>query len=114
MKRKARGLLLIILVVGCGLVMSTLFDSPRGWAAEVTVADLLSSPERYDQQEVTVQGTARRVELGTGGRIGMAKTTFKLADGSGKAVSGMPARGWDESETVTDPTQQPFSPCISH
>jgi hypothetical protein len=56
------------------------------WAAEVTVASLLAAPDRYDQQEVTLTGTAQAVKPTTS-RRGNPYTTFQLSDPSGKAVT---------------------------
>ena len=55
-------------------------------AAEVTVTTVLTAPERYDRQEVTLTCTAQAVSPKTS-RRGNPYTTFQLRDTSGQALT---------------------------
>jgi DNA polymerase III alpha subunit len=55
-------------------------------AEKVTVQQIVSNPDRYDGQEVSLQGKAIKIKLRTSKR-GNDYATFTLTDESGKGVN---------------------------
>jgi DNA polymerase III alpha subunit len=53
---------------------------------KITIKKVLSNPDKYDGQEVTIQGKATKVKLRTS-KKGNDYTTFTLKDESGKGMN---------------------------
>lgn len=102
---------LISLIVGWGLALSTSFPGqPMALGAEVTVKTLLTAPERYHRQEVTLTGAAQVVTPKTSQR-GHSYMTFQLRDASGQPLTvftwGHPRLNSGDRVQVTGIFEQP-------
>jgi len=69
------------------LIFSFFLQHPITLAAEkVSVQEIISNPDKYDGQEVTLQGKANKVRPRVS-KKGNEYTTFTLMDGSGKGMN---------------------------
>ncbi len=64
-------------------ILALLLLLPSRSALALTVGEILSSPDRFDQKDVTLVGTAEDVRPRVS-RRGNQYTTLKLADGTGR------------------------------
>jgi DNA polymerase III alpha subunit len=69
------------------LIFSFLLQPPFSLAAEkISVQEILSNPDKYDGQEVTLQGKATKIRPKTSQK-GNEYTTLTLMDESGKGLN---------------------------
>ena len=71
---------------------------------KITIKEILSNPNKYDGQEVTIQGKATKIKPRTS-KKGNDYTTFTLRDESGKSMNfytrGLPLLAEGQKVTVT-------------
>jgi hypothetical protein len=95
----------LILVLGV-FIFQTHFSPAAG---KISFQEILSNPDKYNGQEVTVQGKASKIKLRTS-KGGNDYTTLKLTDDSGKILNvfswGHPALGEGQKVTVTGSYQK--------
>jgi len=69
------------------ILLLILFSLPNAQAGNnVSIQEILSNPDQYDGQEVTVQGNASKVKVKVS-KKGNEYTAFSLIDESGKGIN---------------------------
>ena len=84
------------------IALSLFSPVPLQCANVLSIGELLSNPNKYDKQEITIEGKVCGVQIATN-RVGKEYTTFSLADEKGKTIEvfNLGALEISESQKVT-------------